>query len=991
MTRSAWEQLLDGQPWFHGAGKFPLPAYSEFMPPVRFGPSPYGARNPSPQPLDDPHGWLVSEYEEAMELRPGLQVIADQLVHGSLAALTQGRHTHGISKFKLTANPYWPRVLADRAGSVPHERFLALIPLALSRTQDEKGRIRWTLFGGSHEGPCRAFWKSFRLAPNREVPADVAAGWIWTILERVYGVRGRSVDDLRAAGFRILPDDRRSVPFRADWSETKLPRWTRGLIARDGEATSDIKFLLTFRPFETLPEPVQKAYFAGALHLLPFPGSLIPWGVESFVRLAEALPFASQIPLLHMVARHESAGGIRVPQSGWLHEPRPHLPPPDERFGPLRGTFRRAHRNLRELRDARHRELIVATEDHMTRVLFSTAPEVMGLYNKPMARNAQIWTHEFACTLHGPNASRAELEAAAQAVEDGGLFGYRFVNPAMRVGVHELYWHRPLIAWMPARDNGRTEVIFDGLLGYLTAHRLHHTDDDEDAPIELWPRLQRGALEETCLRIFPCGKDERPHQAVRSVFRLLRTHALLGGKPLPESFATRIVLPRNSHTFDEWLAGLPNESNAPEDARVVASRLRELVASDASPEAFTVPAADAQAEAFTYSQTTRRGFETAYWNTIKWLSSGRFPTRNAADTARDPASQAAMPHPGRDLDRIPTSILARYARVARRLGMEKHVFLGALPFPWRTDFEFAWSNGWLNSQREETRERDLIVMIPGRDRRRAVIMADHYDTAYMEDRYDRTKGGDGARVAAPGADDNGSATAALLMAAAPLLGLSREGRLGCDVWLIHLTGEEFPSDCLGARHLAEALVERTLWGQRLGNPRRKFLSTVDVTGVFVLDMIAHNNPQNPHVFQIAPGASRESMELGLIAHTATAAWNRFADRANRRRTRVNKNTGSANSRGDGPPARAPYPRMVGEVRPPYARRSTLFNTDGQIFSDAGIPVVLFMEDYDINRKGYHDSEDVMANIDLDYGAALAAIAIETVARTTWHDRSVSRR
>jgi hypothetical protein len=39
-----------------------------------------------------------------------------------------------------------------------------------------------------------------------------------------------------------------------------------------------------------------------------------------------------------------------------------------------------------------------------------------------------------------------------------------------------------------------------------------------------------------------------------------------------------------------------------------------------------------------------------------------------------------------------------------------------------------------------------------------------------------------------------------------------------------------------------------------------------------------------------------------------------------------------------------------------------------------------MEDYDINRTGYHDSQDTMANIDLDYGSALVAIAIESVAR-----------
>ena len=60
--------------------------------------------------------------------------------------------------------------------------------------------------------------------------------------------------------------------------------------------------------------------------------------------------------------------------------------------------------------------------------------------------------------------------------------------------------------------------------------------------------------------------------------------------------------------------------------------------------------------------------------------------------------------------------------------------------------------------------------------------------------------------------------------------------------------------------------------------------------------------------------------------------------------------------------------------------SSLYNTDCQIFSDIGAPVVLFMEDYDINRRGYHDTHDTMENIDLDYGAAVAAIAIETIAR-----------
>jgi hypothetical protein len=39
-----------------------------------------------------------------------------------------------------------------------------------------------------------------------------------------------------------------------------------------------------------------------------------------------------------------------------------------------------------------------------------------------------------------------------------------------------------------------------------------------------------------------------------------------------------------------------------------------------------------------------------------------------------------------------------------------------------------------------------------------------------------------------------------------------------------------------------------------------------------------------------------------------------------------------------------------------------------------------MENYDISRSGYHDTHDTMKNIDLDYGAAVSAIAIETIAR-----------
>lgn len=144
-------------------------------------------------------------------------------------------------------------------------------------------------------------------------------------------------------------------------------------------------------------------------------------------------------------------------------------------------------------------------------------------------------------------------------------------------------------------------------------------------------------------------------------------------------------------------------------------------------------------------------------------------------------------------------------------------------------------------------------------------------------------------------------------------------------------------------------------------------------------MIAHENPRHRGVFQIAPGVSRASTELALQAHLANEAWNARVPVWNRRPSRR-----AAKSRGrpggSAAPPTAPHPLMIGEVRPVDDPRSVLYNTDGQVFSDAGIPVVLFMEDYDIDRKGYHDRFDTMDLIDLDYGAALAAIAIESVAR-----------
>jgi Peptidase family M28 len=161
--------------------------------------------------------------------------------------------------------------------------------------------------------------------------------------------------------------------------------------------------------------------------------------------------------------------------------------------------------------------------------------------------------------------------------------------------------------------------------------------------------------------------------------------------------------------------------------------------------------------------------------------------------------------------------------------------------------------------------------------------------------------------------------------------------------------------------------------------REHDLSHVQVQGVFVLDMIAHNTESDPGKFQISPGMGSDALWLAYQAHIASEVWNSSTRLWNRRPSRRGRGRGKR-SVDMNVPEIALHPSLDGQVRLPRDPKSTLFNTDGQIFSDAGVPVVLFMENYDINRTGYHDTYDTMANIDLDYGAAVAAIAIEAVAR-----------
>ncbi len=216
-----------------------------------------------------------------------------------------------------------------------------------------------------------------------------------------------------------------------------------------------------------------------------------------------------------------------------------------------------------------------------------------------------------------------------------------------------------------------------------------------------------------------------------------------------------------------------------------------------------------------------------------------------------------------------------------------------------------------------------------------ICLVDHYDTAIDEG---STGSGDRGRyLAAPGADDNGSGTAALLEAGRLLTAMFGHGvRPRRTLRLLHLTGEEYPADSLGARRYVERCLRR---GERL-------------EGVFVLDMVGHRAGPRPGSFQLSEG---ESPRSGGLSGSLLAAWRELARTAN------------------GRPLAEPL------VRPRFDRLSYLYNADSVIFSDAGFPTLLVNEHLNrfegLERRGYHDRFDTTKLLDFRYAADLARASI----------------
>src|SRR5262249_48809061 len=144
-----------------------------------------------------------------------------------------------------------------------------------------------------------------------------------------------------------------------------------------------------------------------------------------------------------------------------------------------------------------------------------------------------------------------------------------------------------------------------------------------------------------------------------------------------------------------------------------------------------------------------------------------------------------------------------------------------------------------------------------------------------------------------------------------------------DVWLVHLTGEEFPGDDLGARELVRTILAGTSPlqpGQRL-------------RGFVLLDMIGTvpSKEKARPIVQLNAGEGEESLALAGVALSSVAHV---------------------------------APALTPVFRSRFDPRSYLYNTDGLVFSNAGVPVVFlnehinYLENYsDRELDNYHTTQD----------------------------------
>ena len=136
---------------------------------------------------DDPWGWHVTEYEEAFELAAGPGLAGPAKSSACCGTWAAASRRTASSADKLDGQS----LLARRTGQSRRAVERALRRAAAAgpvRTQDDKGRVRWTLFGGSEQGPVAGVLAELLSGPAAaSCRRSMALDFIRRLLHAAYG------------------------------------------------------------------------------------------------------------------------------------------------------------------------------------------------------------------------------------------------------------------------------------------------------------------------------------------------------------------------------------------------------------------------------------------------------------------------------------------------------------------------------------------------------------------------------------------------------------------------------------------------------------------------------------------------------------------------------------------------------------------------------------------------------------------------------------
>lgn len=200
--------------------------------------------------------------------------------------------------------------------------------------------------------------------------------------------------------------------------------------------------------------------------------------------------------------------------------------------------------------------------------------------------------------------------------------------------------------------------------------------------------------------------------------------------------------------------------------------------------------------------------------------------------------------------------------------------------------------------------------------------------------YDSINNAGGKKGDAPGADDNGSGVATLLMAARALASTAKQKKPRCNVIFAAFVGEE--QGLLGSSHLVKTMVKTKTLG--------------DFKGALIMDQVGfQEDGKRELIFE----TSGETKENAILIDTLAKTTDEILLDAN-----------------DKP--------VLGKYEVNYHG----FGSDHMSFLSNGLPAVLLIERQNLlsAHKFGHSERDRLENIDYDFGAQIAILVMRVVAK-----------